>query len=347
MHAKRHEVVDRRRDLLRLLADGELHSGAELARQLGVSRTAVWQHARELGELGLAMSAVRGSGYRLDAPIDLLDATAILGELSADVRADLRELQVLFSTDSTNQRLLDAGPGDVHACACVAEMQTAGRGRRGRKWLGAPGRGVYLSLAWRFPSAMQTLAGLSLAAGVCVHRALRSLAAGDPVFCDGLQLKWPNDLLFQEKKLAGVLVEVSGEMQGPCLAVIGVGVNVLLPEAVRLEIGQQPAATAVTDLRECVGFAPSRNRLAALLLGELLRGMQSFQVSGFGAFIGDWTTHDALAGRPISIEAAAGPVDGVACGVEVDGALSVEIGGARRKFHGGEVRVRLNRDPAG
>ncbi|MCG3202558.1 MAG: Bifunctional ligase/repressor BirA [Gammaproteobacteria bacterium] len=323
---------DRRWRLLSLIADGAVHSGAAIARHLRLSRTAVWQQVHALQALGLVIDAERGSGYRLAGGIDLFDVSGIHSMLSAEARRTLRGLRLYFETDSTNQRLLDlARAEDVHAQVCLAEIQTAGRGRRGRRWLGSAGGDVALSLAWRFNAALEALAGLSLAAGIAVHRALSRLGVDD-----GLMLKWPNDVVFRQQKLAGILVEIQGEMGGPCLAVIGIGLNVDLPAAVRAEV-QQP----VTDLKSALGTVPTRNAIVAQLLGELVGVLREFEARGFGAFAEEWARLDAAYGREVDVHLPSGVAHGVAMGVTEDGALRLNVAGADRRLHSGEVSLRF------
>lgn len=326
-------AADRRWRLLSLIADGAVHSGTDIARHLHVSRTAVWQQVHALQALGLEIDAERGSGYRLAGGIDLLDAPGIQSMLSAEARRAVRGLTLYFETDSTNQRLVEmARVDDAHAQACLAEIQTAGRGRRGRRWLGCVGRNVALSLAWRFNAALETLAGLSLAAGIALHRALSGLGVDD-----GLMLKWPNDVLYRRQKLAGVLVEVHGEMGGPCLAVIGIGLNIDLPASVRAEV-QQP----VTDLKSALRTVPTRNAIVAVLLDNLVAVLREFQTHGFGPFAGEWVRLDAAYGRKVDVHLPFGAAHGIAMGVTEDGALRLDVGGSERRLHSGEVSLRFS-----
>ncbi len=323
---------DRRWRLLSLIADGAVHSGAAIARHLGVSRTAVWHQVHGLQALGLSVDAERGTGYRLTGGIDLLDVGGIQALLSPETRRCLRGLTLYFETDSTNQRLLDlARNQDAHAQACLAEIQTAGRGRRGRRWLGVIGRDVALSLAWRFDAALEALAGMSLVAGIAVHRALSRLGVGD-----GLMLKWPNDVLYRQQKLAGILVEVNGEMSGPCLAVIGVGLNIDLPDVLRAQV-QQP----VTDLKAALASLPSRNQIAAVLLADLISALRDFEADGFASFTNEWARHDAAYGREVDVLLPSGAARGIAMGVTDEGALRLNVEGAERRLHTGEVSLRF------
>lgn len=300
---------------------------------MGVSRTAVWQHVRTLADLGLQVRAVRGSGYRLERALDLLDAQRIEAGLDIPARQRLRGLEILFATDSTNQRLLDqAAGGDIHARACMAEFQTSGRGRRGRRWQAPLGSGICLSLGWRFDAPATTLGGLSLAVGVAAHRALRTIGAAEVL------LKWPNDLVWRGRKLAGVLVEMRAEMGGPCTAVIGVGLNTALPQAMLAAF--EPACV---DLRTILGDEAPRNRVAAALLGEMTAALARFESNGFGDFIDEWRQYDLARGRPIDLHLPTETVRGRAVDVDHAGALVVDVRGGQglRRFHSGEVSVRV------
>lgn len=326
--------ADRRRQLLARIADGALHSGAELARELGVSRTSIWHYAQALVAMGVPLEAARGNGYRLTHPLELLVERAIAARLSPGAGTRIERIDIHFEIDSTNQRLLDlAAERDVHAHACFAEVQTAGRGRRGRRWVAPACSGICVSLGWRFDAALESLAGLSLAVGVAVHRAVSALGVAG-----GLELKWPNDVLLDRRKLAGILVEVRGETTGPCLAVVGIGLNVALPASVRERI--EPPAV---DLQWALGGIPSRNVVAAELLNTLTASVVEFEQHGLAAFADDWMRHDALAGREVDIAVGERTMSGRAEGVDADGALRVRVGGELRRFHSGEVSARATR----
>jgi len=321
---------DLRRQVLNRLADGQPWSGAALARELGVSRTAVWQHVRALADLGLGVESSRGRGYRLERVLDLLDTRTIEAALGREARRRLQPLSILIETDSTNQRLLErAATSDIHGAVCMAEFQHAGRGRRGRQWRAPLGAGLCMSLGWRFDDAA-ALAGLSLAAGVAVRAALAELGT------TGVQLKWPNDLLWRGRKLGGILIEMRGEFGGPCTTITGVGLNVCLP----------PAMLAATDppcidVREIMGRSIDRNRLAARVLAALQSAYTRFATHGFRGVMDDWARHDALNGRQVIVEAGGRHWTGVARGVGEDGSLIIVTdGGGEQRFHGGEVSVR-------
>lgn len=322
----------RRLALVRLLADGRFHSGKALAGVLGVSRAAVWKHVRDLGvELGLEIAAVRGRGYRLARPIELLDRERIAVALAPETAAALAQLLVLDTVGSTNGQLMgQRPPRSGLGIACVAEQQTAGRGRRGRPWVSPFAANVYLSVLWQFELPATALAGLSLAVGVAVADALRRLGA------PGVELKWPNDVLWRGRKLGGILVEISGEAEGPTRAVVGVGVNHRMPATDGALIDQD-----WTDLASAIPDAqPSRCVLVAALLDRLVGALRQFGASGLAPFLASWDALDGLRGREVVVRTGDQPVAGTALGVAASGALRVLTAAGERQFLAGEVSLR-------
>jgi len=311
--------------LISALADGEFHSGQELAELLGLSRMAIWKQLRKLEGHGLTVESVRGRGYRIPGGIELLDGAAIRAGLSPAVLADITKLEVFDVMDSTNAyvaSLGDKGCGVV----CLAERQTQGRGRRGRQWQSPFGRNLYLSLGWTFTGGATALEGLSLAVGVAVRRALS--ANGQPL------LKWPNDLLYNGRKLAGILIEMSGDPTGDCQVVIGVGVNIGMRGEARPEIDQPWA-----DAREFTD--DSRNVLAARIINEVFLTTARFAERGFASFQEEWCQYDAWAGKPVYLTTPAARIEGIARGVTENGALRLEVNGEIQLVTGGEISLRL------
>jgi BirA family biotin operon repressor/biotin-[acetyl-CoA-carboxylase] ligase len=322
----------RRGELLRLLADGELHSGEELAAALAISRAAVWKRLQQLGDWGIALEARAGSGYRLPAPLDLLDAGRIRESLPHASAACLRTLEVHEELESTSDRLLAVGdlpPGRFDAC--LAEFQSAGRGRRGRRWVAPFASGLCLSVNWNYRDAPATLGALSLAAGVAVLRALRRLGFAN------LSLKWPNDIVHCDGKLGGILIDLRGEAAGPAYFVVGVGINIQLPASVRDALCAE--GVQAVDLAS-LGALPGRNQVAASLISELALALIEFGERGMTAFAEEWQSADALAGRPVRVIQGGQSVEGLARGVDTDGALLLDVDGARRRVLSGEVSVR-------
>lgn len=315
------------RELVRALAAGEAVSGAQLAGALGVSRAAVWKHMDALREQGLPIMAARGRGYRLPWPLQLLDAQAINAFLGADAGAPV---QVRWSVDSTQQALLGQAGHCPDLAALLAETQRSGRGRRGRTWLSPPACGVALSCVKHFERGFAALAGLSPAVGVAVVEALASLDIG------GLKLKWPNDVVGPAGKLAGVLIDLKGEYDGPCHGIIGIGMNVRLGEVTRAGIDQ-----AVMALDDLTSTPPDRNLVAARLLWHVRDALQRFEREGFAPFQETFARLDVLRGQRVQAAGLDGRrIEGIAAGVSARGAMRVQVGATVHEVTGGEVSLR-------
>jgi len=315
------------------LADGRFHSGEQLAKALGVSRSAVWKAVRALRDLGATLHAVRNRGYRLIHAGEPLDAARIRERLARDVRDHVASVEAVWSIASTNTVLLErANPRCRTSEVLLAEYQTAGRGRRGRAWLAPPGGAICLSLSWTFGEVPQDLSALGLVIGVCALRALTELGVS------GAALKWPNDLLIGERKLGGVLIELRAESAGPACVVIGIGLNVALGAALIEQIAK--AGTAATDLTSGGLSTPSRNTVAAALVNACVRGLLEFGRQGLPPFIEEWRAADALRGRPVNVSGADGMARGLARGIDLHGALLVETPHGLKRFISGDVTVR-------
>ncbi|HEY7986258.1 MAG TPA: bifunctional biotin--[acetyl-CoA-carboxylase] ligase/biotin operon repressor BirA [Methylophilaceae bacterium] len=312
---------------LRLLADGEFHSGEALGTQLGISRAAVWNAIQQAQELGIVIHSVHGKGYRLSSAIDFLDSARITKALKS--AAKNFNLELLETTASTNSDLMKRAAENAPQGTCIAvELQQAGRGRRGRTWVSSLGSGLTFSLLWRFSQGAVALGGLSLAVGVALVRAL------DEVGVTQLALKWPNDVLHADKKLAGTLIELQGEMLGPTAAVIGIGLNIKLPDEIKANIDQQVADLADTS-------APPRNELLAVLLQHLYDVLTEFEQQGFAMLREEWQKHHAYQGKPVQLTLPNGSaVNGIVNGIDADGALLVEVGGQVQRFSTAEISLR-------
>ncbi len=314
---------------LRLLGDGRFHSGEQLGAQLGLSRSAVWKHLRGLERYGLRVKAIPGRGYRLEHPLELLDRDAILAGLGPRGQALLGGLELLTETASTNRYLIERAEELPSGHACLAEYQHAGRGRRGRRWIAPLGCSVCLSLLWRFPLEGPLVGGLGLALGVAVVHALRRLGARE------LGLKWPNDVLWRGRKLAGLLLEMSGEAYGACTVVVGVGLNVRFPSR------QVPIDRPWTDLSRVLGRTASRNEAAAALLDELLQACARFEAEGLQPFLSEWEALDLLRDKPVRLHIGRErSLSGIARGVDPLGALLLEREGRITRHLAGETTVR-------
>jgi BirA family biotin operon repressor/biotin-[acetyl-CoA-carboxylase] ligase len=314
---------------LRLLADGDFHSGETMARALGVTRSAVWYGIREITGAGFQVEKVHGRGYRLGRAVSLLDA----GHIRRDpgVHAAGITLEICDTVDSTNTRLmLRAVQGAPGGLTLAAEAQTAGRGRRGRVWQSGIASTLTFSLLWRFAQGARELAGLSLAVGVALARVLRAAGAPD------VQLKWPNDVVLPGGKLAGILIEMQGDVLGPSAAVIGIGINVRSDPRVVAAVDQP-----VADLETVTGAAVDRNQLLASLLVELAAVLERFAIGGFAPLREEWQALHAHQDQPVCLTLPDGRQEtGYARGVAEDGVLLLETATGVVRHHSGEVSLR-------
>ncbi|HGX92220.1 MAG TPA: bifunctional biotin--[acetyl-CoA-carboxylase] ligase/biotin operon repressor BirA [Candidatus Tenderia sp.] len=315
--------------LLTILADGHFHSGASIGAALGISRSAVWKQINTLKDKGVECYSVPGKGYRLATPLELLGSEQITSRMDTDSLDLLSALEIYQDIPSTNRYLMARAGAVRSGHACFAERQSAGRGRRGRPWVSPFGRNIYLSLYWEYALSPSDLSGLALAVGVGVVEALQALGVNDA------QLKWPNDVLWQRRKLAGILLEMSGESAGPYHVVVGVGLNVDMCRRQSQQIDQPWA-----DLRSASGGDVSRNTVAALLLGSLLKVLDRYEHEGFSAFQSAWQGLDAFAGETVVLQMPNGCLTGQACGVDQSGALMLKTAQGVQHFHSGEVSLR-------
>ncbi|NKN32409.1 bifunctional biotin--[acetyl-CoA-carboxylase] ligase/biotin operon repressor BirA [Marichromatium bheemlicum] len=325
--------MDRQIALIRLLADGEVHSGEAIAAHLGITRAAVWKALRKAAErFGLALESVRGRGYRLAQPLELLERERLLAAMSEQGRAALARLEIHDQIDSTNAWLMrEAAVGAHSATLCLAEQQSAGRGRRGRTWVSPFGVNLYGSLLWRSPLAPAALGASSLVAGVVVAEQLAALGV------EGVALKWPNDVLWERRKLAGLLLEVAGESQGPSHLVVGIGINLRMAAAQGTAI-DQPWAALVEALPD--GIEGMRNVLAGRLAEALLAALADYERAGLDPFLERWSRFDAFLGRAVGLHFGERVISGRYDGIESDGSLRLETADGLRRFQAGEVSLR-------
>jgi len=318
-----------RHHLLHLLSDGAFHSGTALGEQLGISRAAVNKAVQALVRAGFDIHRISGRGYRLGEPFLPLSESAIRAQLAEHGVASA--IEVLEEVDSTSQHLLrQTTPDESGGRVCLSESQSAGRGRRGRGWIATPYRNLLLSIAWRFEFGPAAMAGLSLAAGVAVLEALEEFGVRDA------GLKWPNDILLDGRKLAGLLVDVRGEVAGPSLAVLGLGLNVQL-DARDARLIDQPWAM----LAERVPAPVDRNRLAALVVARLIGMLRVFVHSGFESFRAEWERRHVYAGQPVRLLAGQEEVTGMAEGIDRQGGLQLrDASGHIQTYYSGEVSLR-------
>jgi len=317
------------RSLLSILADGRFHSGNELGEALQVSRSAVWKQIKRLEECGLEIYSVKGRGYRLPGGLDLLDQPSFEQNLRPEVARQLGHKVFDLSTDSTNQQAMEYALRNMgHGALFTAEQQTAGRGRRGREWVSPFASNLYFSLVWRFQRGAAALEGLSLVVGLALARSLTQF--GVPA----LQLKWPNDLLADGRKLAGILLEMSGDVAGDCQVVIGVGLNVRMAEKTDID---QPW----TDLQTLTGNGElSRSEVLAVVMNELVPMLKLFSEQGFAPFRESWQQYHAYQDEPVKLLMGSQQEEGVCVGVNESGAILLKTPAGTKAYHGGEVSLR-------
>ncbi len=315
--------------LLELLSDGENHSGQELAGVLGVSRTAIWKQLAKLDALGLELLSQTGKGYCLVGGLDLLNADAIKNGLRETVSQKLGHLSLLTAIDSTNAFLMRQEP-DPRIMACLAEYQTAGRGRRGRQWVSPFAGNIYLSLRISNSSGLGAFEGISLAVGVAVALALKELGV------ENIKLKWPNDILWMGKKLGGILIEVVGDPSGVCHLVVGLGLNLKTTKSMLQSIDQPWVA-----LDSILSAPPSRNQVAASLLNHIVPLLYAYESQGFALYKAAWAALNAQADLAVDLLMGNNRVSGIMRGVNDSGALLLETTKGVEVFHGGEVSLRV------
>ncbi|MEM9304151.1 MAG: biotin--[acetyl-CoA-carboxylase] ligase [Pseudomonadota bacterium] len=312
--------------VLRALSADGWTSGEELAARAGVTRAAIWKQVGALEERGIPIDRSRGRGYRLTAPVQLLDAGALGAAIAASCGP--YPVRVLAETASTNSWLRTAvkAGGIANGTVCVAESQHAGRGRRGRAWAAAAARNVALSVYWRFASGLGALGGLSVAIGAAIAEALEPGGAE-------ISLKWPNDLITPDGKLGGILIEADGEMDGPADVIVGIGVNLDQPGDSRID-------QAWTDLAGLTGAPVDRNAVTAAIAAATLTGLARFEDAGLVPFLATWDRRDALRGRHVRVTGLATGLRGMAVGIGPEGQLLVDTGAGIEGVHGGEISVR-------
>lgn len=324
-------LSDKDRQLIRALGEEPVCSGNELAQRLGISRAGVWKAVRRLQSLGMEIHAVPGVGYRMAHRIELLDAAAIKHGLNAEAAARLGSMHVHEVVESTNTSLRQAGrAGAPSGSLCLAEMQTSGRGRLGRRWQSPFAGNIYLSLLWHF-SSPALLEGLSLAVGTLLVRVLRAAGAAETA------LKWPNDIHWNGRKLGGILIELSGEAHGQCAVVVGIGLNCYLSSGSMAEIDQPAAALHQVP----AVHALSRNRLVAELLNVLLPALADYESHGLAAYLDEWHSYHTFHGRAVRLERGDETVEGTVAGVTPAGLLLLDgEDGVRREYSSGDIRLR-------
>ena len=316
--------------LIKILADGQFHSGEALGQALGVTRAAVWKQLHKLEEMNIPLHSIKGKGYRLPEAVELLDLDRL--QQAGLPLSDFDKTDIFLSLDSTNDEMMrrasQAEP--LGKQLCFAEMQTSGRGRRGRQWLSPFSRNLYFSMLWPF-EGIAAMQGLSLAVGLAVYRVLK------PMEIEGLGLKWPNDILVGNKKLGGILIELTGDVTDACQGVIGVGLNFDWRNQDQAHI-EQEATGLVQVLPSSYPF--SRNEITARLITELVNVLKQFAVDGFAVLQEEWNQANGFAEQEVDVILPSSVVSGTCKGVNEKGELVIQTEDGEHVFNAGEVSLR-------
>lgn len=316
-------------NILVALSGGDFCSGELLGEQNNISRAAIGKHIQALQKLGLDIYSVTGKGYRLSQPIELLTQDKIVDAAGVDNLSVAVETVVGSTNDVIKKALYDRAL-DAHCSGTTvfSEAQTAGRGRRGKQWISPLGASLYFSTHWRFEQGINATMGLSLVVGIAIVEALSELGVTD------LGLKWPNDIYYQGRKLAGILVELEGQGSDACDIIIGAGINVQLPVDASNSI-DQPFA----DLNE-TGLTLNRNVIAGTILRHLLSLLGAFEQHGFSSFVERWHQYDCFVGHSVQLSMGQRVVEGIANGVDAQGGIVLTINNQSQSFFGGEISLR-------
>ncbi|MEW6984602.1 bifunctional biotin--[acetyl-CoA-carboxylase] ligase/biotin operon repressor BirA [Colwelliaceae bacterium 6471] len=317
-----------REELIKQLASGDFVSGQLLGEQLGVSRAAVSKHIQALAEMGLDVFRVTGKGYKLAKPLNLFDRKKIIDVLRRDGLDTVVEVHNLI--DSTNSYLMRRLPNQLQpGQVCVAEYQSAGRGRRGRQWISPFGSHIYMSMYWHLEQGMSAAMGLSVIAALAVSDAINHL------YKIKVQLKWPNDIYLGGVKLAGILIDLEGQAVENCHSVIGIGLNLDMPNKSAALVDQP-----WTDLQSHCEKSIERNLLCAEIIKQLIKRLTVHQHNGISEMLNEWHAQDYYINKKVKLLTGDKETIGICRGINSQGALLLEVDGKVKPIYGGEVSLR-------
>ena len=317
--------------LLEIISDGDIHSGEKLASHLDVSRAAIWKSIRYLKTLGLEIKAIRGKGYCLDKKFEFLSSRHIRRMMSEESKKPCRDIDIVFQIKSTNLHLLNRlSHNSIHGSVVFAEYQSEGRGRRNKKWVSPIGSGICFSIGWHLEVMPISLELLSLYMGIAVARSL------DSIGIDKVGLKWPNDIIADEHKIGGILLDIKGESTGPLDIVIGIGINYKLPKYLKLNIDQP-----ITDICSTTRKNISRNMISAILLSNIFEILSDLKVGKNLDLINEWRKYDCYIGREAALILPNQKIIGLLKGIDDQGSLLMQVDGELSSYRSGEVSLRV------
>lgn len=315
-------------ELIKQLSPGEFISGQDLSAQLSISRAAISKHIKAIQEMGLDVFSVTGKGYKLAKPLVLLDKAKIVSKLKEHQLCPVVEVHSI--TDSTNDMLMRRLPNQlISGQACIAEYQSAGRGRRGRQWISPFGSHIYFSMYWKLDQGMSAAMGLNVVAALAINDAINKL------FDINVQLKWPNDIYLNGVKLAGILIDLDGQPLEPCHSVIGIGLNLNMPIG-SADLVDQPW----TDLSKHTTKSINRNSLVAEIIYHLTKRLIEHQDSVKRTFVQEWQALDYYYDKPVKLISGEKVISGICKGIDDQGALLLAVGNEIKTMFGGELSLR-------
>lgn len=314
---KQISISNNLKKMISILSDHEYHSGTDMGKSLGLSRAAVWKLMKQLTALGINIDSMTNKGYKTEHVLEFLTTEKIQKHLSAQRLSLLDNFLIFDSIASTNDYLVaytKKNKNKNENVVCFSEYQSAGRGRLGRSWVSPFLSNIYMSLLWNFNVDIAELPGLHIPTGLAVVHALEKITK-----IQGIQLKWPNDIMWNNNKLGGILIDVSGEYNVSCSAVIGIGLNVNMPQKPLSKI-EKPW----TAINRIIDTPVSRNVIAGTLLDFLIAYLIQFSKSGLSKFIVQWKEKDYLKGKKVKVVTGIQSLVGIARGIDNQGGLLLE-----------------------
>lgn len=313
-------------EICNILNDLNFHDGTSIGAKLNISRTAVWKWVSKLQSYGIEITKVKGKGYLLKEPLILLDSKKI----ETLLKSEHFIIDTVESIDSTNNYLNNHNKSAIPHI-CIAEHQTRGRGRFSREWYSPFGKNIYFSMQYSIKQDISQLGGLSLAVGTIVCKAIEKACK----LPNRLMLKWPNDITYNGKKLAGVLIEIRAEVNGNCSVIIGIGINVNMPITNKVTFNQEWAS-----IMQITGSPQDRNNICAILIDKLTIGIEQYLITGFKSYMPEWKKRDSLFGKMIQIQDGNEIFKGIATGVDLQGHLLINLEtNIKKAFAAGEATL--------
>ncbi len=314
--------------VVNMLSDEKYMSGAEMAKHLGISRTAIWKIIKVLISYGIDITSDNKLGYKINQKLILLDIDAI----GRKIDYNPTKLDIFESINSTNEFLKSTQSHDYQNHICLAEHQSSGNARLKRSWNSPFGQNLYLSIKYYFNKDISSISGLSLITGLSVIRTLSQLNISN-IF----KIKWPNDIYCEDKKIAGILTEVVGESYGGCMAIIGIGLNVNM-----MKLSNENVINW-TSLKKITGKHFDRNEICVSLINNIIKDIEKFSILGLEYFLSDWNNHDYLANKKIAVKNSEETIEGEYKGIDAQGNLLLKIDNKIITLYSGDTSIALIR----